>query len=169
MTLDVRCAAELDPSDQMRCQLYVGHVGEHALLAIRSNERVLVQWSADAVADRPFGPNVSVQLPWAPGLPSPVTEPARPRPARSAGARSAATRPVGVRPARSRPAVARPAPHVGPVIASLSTPTLPAPLTPRDRSCTSASDGSGAVEGVSRRVPRGQGNDSDTLTDRPNY
>jgi hypothetical protein len=83
MTPDVRCAARVTMAAAHRpgsasgnhsagnqCQLYVGHDGEHALLATRGQERTLLRWTgAEAPSAAPFGVDVPAQLPWAPGQP----------------------------------------------------------------------------------------------------
>jgi hypothetical protein len=71
MTFDVRCSITLRPfSDTSRCQLYVGHEGDHALLTIESGQRTLRQWHNTSITDASFGTQVHVQLLWAPSFPS---------------------------------------------------------------------------------------------------
>ena len=79
MRLDVRCMADLDAElPDGRCQLYVGHCGAHALLLATASGWVLRSWiDADAAVDVPFGPAVSIQLPWAPTLPQPQPQTSR--------------------------------------------------------------------------------------------
>lgn len=76
--IDIRCRA-LDPSTTAargRCQLAVGHEGEHALMYCRDHVRMLRRWSdeggsdgSSVATDRPAGQD---GLPWMRGLPMPA-------------------------------------------------------------------------------------------------
>jgi hypothetical protein len=80
-TMDVRCRSLMvqdSSSGQQGCQLYVGHEGTHARLALAAGERILRRWTSgpagvDApvavVVDVAFGCEIPAQLPWAPGFP----------------------------------------------------------------------------------------------------
>jgi hypothetical protein len=74
--LDVRCSSAIHLlADEGRCQLYVGHEGEHALL-LCIRERVLRRWLGAETIDLPFGTEIPIQLAWAPGFPRVVELPA---------------------------------------------------------------------------------------------
>lgn len=91
--IDIRCRA-IDPSttrSQGRCQLTVGHEGDHALMYCREHVRMVRRWSGSGSttttaqtqeqgerADRTYTDRPAGQdgLPWMRGLPMPAwTEP----------------------------------------------------------------------------------------------
>lgn len=52
------------------CQLWTGHVGEHAALVLVGRQQVLRRWAVDGpVWDVEWGATVPLQLPWSPGRP----------------------------------------------------------------------------------------------------
>lgn len=68
--LDVRCTA-FEYRHAGRCQLFAGHESAHARLHLDgASNRVLHRWVlGEGCTAAPFGCDVPVQLPWAPGFP----------------------------------------------------------------------------------------------------
>jgi hypothetical protein len=68
----MRCAQRLrQQSESGRCQLLVGHEGEHVTVASEAVAgRIMLIWSIAVPAARiPFDASVAASRPWAPGLP----------------------------------------------------------------------------------------------------
>jgi len=66
----VRCASTLDGGESARCQLFVGHEGEHATAISASGVRLLATWTGRRRELHTFEAALAAGRPWAPGFPA---------------------------------------------------------------------------------------------------
>jgi len=72
--IDIRCK-ETNHVTRACCQLQIGHVGPHAVMATDASHRVIYVWEGAGVAPRPEAADMAHLHSWAPGCPT-VYDPA---------------------------------------------------------------------------------------------
>ena len=74
LLIDVRCSATLGRPDRAtgRCQLMMGHEGQHAVMFSRGYHRVVRTWSSECPQDRDDHEAAAELLPWMRGFPVPA-------------------------------------------------------------------------------------------------